>query len=74
MIGRRYARPPEGVRFEYPDGTRTGDLPLVYLGVDDEGLDVWEVLAPDHRLPARVHATRIPPRSSIVCGIEGGDE
>jgi hypothetical protein len=73
MIGRRYARPPEGVRFEYPDGTTSGDLPLVYLGVDHEGLDVWEILAPDHRHPARLLASLVPPATAIVCAFPEGD-
>jgi hypothetical protein len=56
--------PPVGVRAAYPDGTESPDLPVVYLGVVD-GLDAWEVMLPDSRPIAGVHADVMPGTSSL---------
>jgi hypothetical protein len=60
--------PPQGVRLEYDDGTVSDVLPVLYLGRDDDGLELWEALAPDQRRPRALVAAVVPPRTSVVVG------
>jgi len=60
---------PQGVRLQYADGSTTDALPLVYRGVDDDGLDVWEVLAPDRRQPTSILVGLFPAASVVQLAI-----
>lgn len=57
---------PEGVWLKYADGTRVGDLPTIYLGVDAEGLHCWQVLSPSDDHPVAAGAAVLPARSALV--------
>jgi hypothetical protein len=37
---------PTGVWIEYPDGTRYENLPVLFLGYDEHGVAMFEVLPP----------------------------
>jgi hypothetical protein len=60
--------PPQGVRLKYDDGTTSDVLPLIYAGRDDDGIDVWEALAPDERMPVGVVASVIPGHAAVLVG------
>ena len=68
LVGRHYPAPPEGVRLRYHDGTCSDVLPVLYIGRDEDGIDLWEAMAPDERRPEALTASSIPPRSSVLVG------
>ena len=56
---------PQLVCLRYADGSTSAALPLLYRGLDDDGLDQWEALAPDDREPVAVLVGMMPASSSI---------
>lgn len=56
---------PQQVRLEYVDGSLSASLPLLYRGLDDDGCDVWEALAPDERRVRALRVGMMPGRCTI---------
>lgn len=59
------ATEPAGVRAIYSDGSLSDALPLLYVGPDEDGVDTWEGMLPDHRLPVEFAVEVLPARTSI---------
>lgn len=57
---------PEGVWLEYADGTRVEDLPILYVGVDDEGCAMFEVLTPRDDAPVSAGARLWPGKTALI--------
>jgi hypothetical protein len=57
---------PENVRVAHADGTET-PASLVHLGVDDEGMDQWEIVSPtfDPFNGDSIKMDVLPPRTAI---------
>ena len=59
---------PKGVWVEYPDGERHENLILMYRGLDEDGLHLFELMLPhslEDRRPCRMGVDVLPARTSI---------
>jgi hypothetical protein len=56
---------PQGFRAVYVDGSTSDPLPLLYLGIDEDGQDLWEAMLPDSRLPHAFRVDELPARTSV---------
>lgn len=51
---------PTGVWVEYADGTRYSDCPTVYVGTDEEGVALFELIPPRTEPPVSLGAETLP--------------
>lgn len=55
----------------YLDGSESADLPLLYRGIDEDGLDVWEAMLPDSRRLVGMHCDMMPATCALVFHLPG---
>lgn len=70
---RRRPDAPSGVRAYYADGTTTDPLPLARVGIDPDGIDVWEAMLPDARRPAGLRIDYLPAQCGVEVYVPRGD-
>jgi hypothetical protein len=56
---------PVGVWLEYGDGLRYTDVPTIYVGRDDEGLAVFEVIPPREGSPVAAGMATMPGMTTV---------
>lgn len=57
---------PSGVWVEYFDGVRFDDLPLLYLGIDEDGLATFQVLTPRDEPVRKAGMKTFPARTALI--------
>lgn len=78
-FGFDHLEPPKGLAILFSDGNVLTDLPLMYLGINDDGLHEWEACVPgryDVALleKARVHIDYLPPGTTVSLTVDLGYE